>query len=29
MKPQNIIRLINAATLTATALCFLAAFNII
>jgi hypothetical protein len=29
MKPQNIIRLINAATLAATAICFFAAFNII
>jgi hypothetical protein len=29
MKPQNIIRLINFATLTATAFCFLSAFNLI
>jgi hypothetical protein len=29
MKPQTIIRLINAATLAATALCFLAAFDLI
>jgi hypothetical protein len=29
MKPQNIIRLINLATLAATAICVFTAFNII